>query len=117
MPGSRRSRRDRASSVATIWIFRHQTEQVLIEDGERRYFGKRSEVMAALNPRDDDPALNIDLDDESTFIDIQPRPCQYCGAEIGKDNQISERLLRCPNKKCEQLTYLTAEEVRPSYVE
>jgi membrane associated rhomboid family serine protease len=102
--------------LATIWIFRNTTEQVLIRDGQRLYFGKRSQVSPA-GDADPEAHLNIDLDDESTFVDIRPRPCQYCGCEITKENLISERLLRCPNRKCEQLTYLTAEEVQPSYVE
>ncbi len=102
--------------LATIWMFRHQTDQVLVCDGERRFFGKRSEVYG-VRRGDPEAHLNIDLDDESTFVDIQPRPCQYCGEEIGKDHLISDRLLRCPNRKCHQLTYLTTEEVQPSYVE
>ena len=102
---------------ATIWIFRSQTDQVVLSDGKRRYFGKRSQLQAAAPATGDPEAdLNIDLDDESIAVDIKSRPCQYCGTEIGRNQLISERLLRCSNRSCEQLTYLSDEDIRPEYI-
>lgn len=102
--------------LATIWVFRNQTDQVVVSSGNRVYFGKRDEVEAAQS-EDPEAALNIDLDDESSIIDLQPRPCQYCGIQVGKENLISERLLRCPGRGCGQLIYLTAEDFQTSYIE
>ena len=58
--------------LGTMWLFRHQTEQVVICEGERRFFGKRTDLQAAMQPRSEEH-LNIDLDDESAFVDIKPR--------------------------------------------
>ena len=99
--------------LASIWMFRNQTDQVLVRQGDRCFFANRNEVFqgAAEDSRD------IDLDDESTCIEIQSRSCNYCGTTIDRNCQIGERLLRCPNTDCNQLSYLTDDDLRPSYVE
>ena len=104
------------AGLATMWVFRHQTDQVVISEGKRRYFGKREDLQKAAEARDPDAALNIDLDDESCVVEIHPRPCPACGTEINKSHKMGDRLLRCPNSKCAQLTYLTDEELQPEYV-
>ena len=102
--------------LATIWVFRNQTSQIVVTSGDRVYFGKREEIEAAKS-EDPEAALNIDLDDESSFVDLQSRDCQYCGSQVGKKDLISERLLRCPGKRCGQLIYLTDADFQTSYVE
>lgn len=100
--------------MATIWVFRNQTDQVVMTEGDRSYFGKRSETEVAKSP-DWGESPQPELEAEAGETGFQPRPCEYCGMEVTENDLIGERLIRCPGPACAQLIYLTAEDVGASY--
>ena len=66
----------------TMLVFRNQTDHVLVTEKGAMRFVKRTEVEKPAG--DPEQYLNIDLDDESSCVNIKPRPCQYCGTEVTK---------------------------------
>lgn len=100
----------------TMLIFRNASERVLIKQGDVWTFGSREEIQQQRRAADPEAAMDIDLDDESCVVEIKPRCCTACGVEINKSHRIGDRLLRCPNKTCGQLAYLTDDDLRPEYV-
>jgi membrane associated rhomboid family serine protease len=90
------------AGCATMLVFRRQTDRVLCHEGDSLVFRSRNEL--------EEPASALadpgDETGEGGATGFAEQPCSGCGAMLGADALVGDRLLKCPDGGCGRLNYL-----------
>ncbi len=98
--------------AVTMLIFRNHTDRVLVRHDDRLTFASREELLE--QEHESERRASFDAGAVGEAVDLKPRPCEGCGTTLTRDHLMGERLLKCPNKSCAKLVYLTDAELEPA---
>ncbi len=96
--------------VVCMWLFRQQTDRVLVREEDSLRFISRNELEVKSSKAN--PAPQTATVTNMKTAPIESRVCSGCGSVLKPEHLIGDRLLRCPNGDCSRMTYISEAELQ-----